>query len=243
MTWFKVDDKMATHPKFVACDLAARGLWVTMGCWSSDHLTDGLIPHAAAALFDRDGDATAQLVLSGLWLEVDGGYQFHDWHEYQPTAKAAKAKKKARAKAGSKGAAKRWQTDSKHDGKPMRLPCPEPEPEPEPEPVDPPCGPPEGDNHATKRKPKKRAGPIPPDFVPSDADRAMAAEMGLDIRSEIAELRDWTTAKGQTYVDWNAALRSQMRRKDKRAVVVGPAATPCRPAFASVSRLRPSGGS
>ena len=45
------------------------------------------------------------LVMAGLWDEVDGGYQFHDWAEFQPSAEAEKEKRKARSLAGQKGAA------------------------------------------------------------------------------------------------------------------------------------------
>ena len=49
-----------------------------------------------------------QLINAGLWVELDGGYAFHDWHNYQPSSDAAAAKREARAAAGRKGAAARW---------------------------------------------------------------------------------------------------------------------------------------
>ncbi|MDN5979988.1 hypothetical protein [Bifidobacterium mongoliense] len=44
MTWFKVDDGYAEHPKTVEISLAASGLWVRCGAWASKYGTDGFIP-------------------------------------------------------------------------------------------------------------------------------------------------------------------------------------------------------
>jgi len=80
VTWFKVDDGLHSHPKWMAIPPAARGLWVTAGSWASAHLTDGHIPrHALTALGGRPRDA-ADLVRIGLWEENGDGWRFHEWH-------------------------------------------------------------------------------------------------------------------------------------------------------------------
>ena len=43
MTWFKVDDGIHSHPKFLDVSLAAVGLWTMCGAWCSAYLTDGQI--------------------------------------------------------------------------------------------------------------------------------------------------------------------------------------------------------
>lgn len=86
MTWFKVDDKLAFHPKVLAAGNTAMGLWVRAGAWASDQLTDGHIPGEVAALLSqsRSRDA-AKLVQSGLWIaERNGGFTFHDWTDLNP---------------------------------------------------------------------------------------------------------------------------------------------------------------
>lgn len=124
MPWFKVDDQLAFNAKAVAAGNSAMGLWVRAGSWSSAQLTDGFIPvHMANAMANamaNPSDADA-LVMAGLWDEVDGGFQFHDWGDFQPSAEAERDKRKARSLAGRKGAEARWRgkTDSKSDGKPM----------------------------------------------------------------------------------------------------------------------------
>jgi hypothetical protein len=159
--WFKVDDMFWAHPKTIGLAPDAITLWLRAGCWSVQHLTDGFIPtHAVRMLTstdavfemaDSDGYEMVQAMLvpaealcsSGLWKEVPGGYQFHDWGHYQPSGadvkRARAAKSAVRAEAGRRGAASRWQSDGKvdgkRDGKPMRshrqTDGPEPEPEPE----------------------------------------------------------------------------------------------------------------
>lgn len=132
MPWFKVDDQLAFNAKVVAAGNSAIGLWARAGSWSSAQLTDGFIPtHMANAMANPmanpcDPDA---LVIAGLWDVVEGGYQFHDWADFQPSAEAEREKRKARSQAGRKGAEARWggKTDgkshSKSHGKPIANEC------------------------------------------------------------------------------------------------------------------------
>lgn len=111
MSWFKVDDKLHSHPKVLGVPLRAMGLWVLAGAWSADQLTDGFIPRAVLPTLQAKPADARDLVTSGLWLEVDGGWQFHDWLEFQfsrasTLARRAKdAERKAEARAAK--AAKR----------------------------------------------------------------------------------------------------------------------------------------
>lgn len=116
--WFKVDDQLFFNAKTVIAGNSAMGLWVRAGSWASANLTDGFVPtHMASAMANPmanpcDHDA---LVEAGLWTVVDGGYQFHDWEDFQPSAAAEKERRKKRAEAGRLGAKARW--DGKSDGK------------------------------------------------------------------------------------------------------------------------------
>jgi hypothetical protein len=95
VTWFKVDDNFATHRKTVAAGNTAVGLWVRAGSWSSANLTDGYIPtHMITVLGGRLVDAK-RLAAAELWIEVDGGYQFHQWAEdgRQPTRSAVEQRR------------------------------------------------------------------------------------------------------------------------------------------------------
>lgn len=99
MPWFKVDDALAMHPKAFMAGNAALGLWVRAGSWAMQHLTDGHIPSGVVSALGGTWDDTAALLNAGLWHQAEGGFQFHDWAEYQPTRaqiEAERAKTKER---------------------------------------------------------------------------------------------------------------------------------------------------
>lgn len=96
MTWFKVDDNLAFHPKVMIAGNAAIGMWVRAGAWSAQQLTDGFVPDSIVV--NLGGHAIARrLVAGGLWTQFDGGYQFHQWSEWQPTRTEVHANRKATA--------------------------------------------------------------------------------------------------------------------------------------------------
>lgn len=98
MTWFKVDDSFHSHPKVLATDPAALGLWVLAGSWSSAHLTEGVVQDDVLPRLLPDAATLARkLVTAGLWKRVRGGYQFHDWLDRNPTREAVAAERKANA--------------------------------------------------------------------------------------------------------------------------------------------------
>lgn len=57
----------------------------------------------------------------------------------------------------------------------------------------------------------KRATARPADFRPSDAHVALAAELGVDLRAEWPKFCDHHDARGTTFKDWDAALRTWIR--------------------------------
>lgn len=86
MTWTKVDDSFADHPKVMALGrdrIVGVGLWTAAACYCSRHLTDGFVPTAAAEGFGH-GRVWGRLVEVGLVDRVTGGYQLHDWLDYNP---------------------------------------------------------------------------------------------------------------------------------------------------------------
>ncbi len=104
MTWFKIDDSFHSHPKVLATQPAALGLWVVAGAWSSANLTDGFVPdHALPRLLPDAATLAKELVTAGLWTRTRGGYRFHDWAEYNPTKAEATAKQEAKQRAGRQG--------------------------------------------------------------------------------------------------------------------------------------------
>lgn len=99
MTWFKIDDSFHSHPKVLATPPAALGLWVVAGAWCSSNLTDGLVPDfVLQRLLTDSAELAKQLVTSGLWRRTKGGFLFHDWLDYNPSAESVKAERDAAKK-------------------------------------------------------------------------------------------------------------------------------------------------
>ena len=97
MAWFKVDDNFYDHPKVDELSLEAVGVWLLCGTYSARHLTDGYIPVRRAYRMGADENVIQELTEAELWHEVEGGYQFHNWSEYQPTKDSVEeARKKER---------------------------------------------------------------------------------------------------------------------------------------------------
>ncbi|MGH3499334.1 MAG: hypothetical protein ACRDQA_00295 [Nocardioidaceae bacterium] len=135
--WFKVDDSFHSHPKVMATEPAALGLWVVAGTWSSANLTDGFVPDYVLPRLAPDSATLARkLVAAGLWTRTRGGYLFHDWNDYNFTAEEVAERKRLRAEAGRKGGQVRGSKRSKSQAnaqanakqKPSTVPVPEPEP-------------------------------------------------------------------------------------------------------------------
>jgi hypothetical protein len=99
MTWFKVDDSFHSHPKVLAADPAALGLWVIAGSWCGANTTDGFVPaYVLVRLLPNSAKLAAKLVTAGLWETATDGYRFRDWHDYNPTAEEEKKRKSGNAR-------------------------------------------------------------------------------------------------------------------------------------------------
>lgn len=114
MTWFKVDDNLHSHNKVrkvLAEEPAALALWTVAGSWSSDNLTDGLIPdHQLPWLMPSRAEELARMLVTvGLWRRAKGGYQFHQWTadgdgtKRNPTREEVENERRRKAEAGRKG--------------------------------------------------------------------------------------------------------------------------------------------
>lgn len=84
MPWFKVDDGLFLHQKIVRAGNAAMGLWLRAGSWSAHHLTEGFVPDAVIEVLGT-ASQRSKLIKAGLWSEAEGGCQFHEWNERQPS--------------------------------------------------------------------------------------------------------------------------------------------------------------
>lgn len=150
MPWVRLDDEFYQHPKVVKVGPLGIAMQVSGLCYCNRFLTDGFIPRSAVptfmdfseldqAAFNGVGDvcwiAVQKLIDAGIWEEVDGGFQIHDYLDYQPsraTVADEHLKKQAAGQAGGLARARQVleQSPSKIQAKSKPVPKPNPNPVP-----------------------------------------------------------------------------------------------------------------
>ena len=114
MSWIKIDDNFADHPKFVALSNDAVATWARALGYCNRHMTDGKIGLAAARLctrLPRPDKAIAELVKVGLWEQTEDGFQFHDYHQWNES-RATRERKLNDAKERKE----RWKEQKRNGG-------------------------------------------------------------------------------------------------------------------------------
>lgn len=221
MTWFKVDDSFHSHPKVLATEPAALGLWVVAGAWSSSNLTDGFVPDYVLTRLLPDALKLAEkLKTSGLWHRKKGGYQFHDWGDYNPSKDEVEAERQAarsrmktlranRRTAGQSGNRSPEQQANVRENFGVRS-QPRPVPTRPDKDQDPPVVPP------ASKADGRRGTRLPEDFEVTDAMKGWARDnTPLANRTDHEAFLDyWRSATGQRAVkrDWEATWRNWMRK-------------------------------
>jgi hypothetical protein len=211
VTWFKVDDSLAFHPKVLAAGNAAMGLWVRAGAYCAHLLTDGWLPDGAIpSLGGRKRDADA-LVRAGLWERVDGGYRFHQWGDRNPAKSQVEAERAAaRERMQAHRFAKRSGEQAANFGRSsedVRLPRPDPSRKellPEVPSADAASEPP-----PKRRKPQR---PLPSDWVPSEKHRKDAAARGIDVDLEAERFRNHAWSVDRRMSEPNAAFANWLTK-------------------------------
>jgi hypothetical protein len=121
--WFKVDDGFHNHPKILAVGNTATGLFVRLGSYASQQMTDGFIPDAVARMYGRKRDLDtlvgAELLirvgpdcganLAELWRDCGrtvaekrssygaNGYLIPDFLDFNPSAAEIREKRRKTA--------------------------------------------------------------------------------------------------------------------------------------------------
>ncbi len=172
MTWVKLDDAILDNRKIAKVGPLGFALHVAGIVHCGRNLSDGFVTYGAARrLLDTqfvpdderlevwtaavtsgmsgdDAETMIERVLkwicaAGLWTEVPGGYEIHDYLAYNPSREqvlAERAKKQAAGRAGGQASAQaRAQADAEApaqaESKPVPVPVPVPVSEPKPEPT------------------------------------------------------------------------------------------------------------
>jgi hypothetical protein len=208
VVWVRLADDVADHPKLLQAGPLAAWLWVCGLAYCNRHLTDGLIPAAQIRrLADVDDPAllAIRLVDAGLWEAVAGGYQVHDYGEYQPSAEDVKRERRAAAERartyrarhgsnagsneGSNGVSDAVRAPSPARPGPARLTGPGPALSPTPQPPSP------DEGKGERRKSRRRRGDgirgedvtaPPPEVVPPTAQDRVLWDLARDrLRSDM----------------------------------------------------------
>lgn len=82
----RIDKRFYKHAKAIkarSLDPGSISLWIFANCYCRNHRKQGLVPFDKARELGTESEIQA-LVDSGLWLEVDEGYRFNDWDEWNP---------------------------------------------------------------------------------------------------------------------------------------------------------------
>lgn len=216
MPWFKVDDGFHGHPKVLDLSIAAVGLWTLAGSWASKYLTDGHVTHRAIARLGGSSDLAAELVEAGLWLDVDEGFQFKDWDEYQPlkddveserdAARERMRKRRRTAKGLFEGSSGEQPPNVQENFERSSSTPTHPDPSPSSKELD---------------VPRKRATRIPEPFIVNGAMREWAAANApnVDVNTATAKFVDYWRAKSgrdATKLDWVATWRNWLRTDAER---------------------------
>ena len=82
MAWVRIHDGAMSHPKILSLPATAFRTWVAGLSYCQQHLTDGRIPAAALGVFLATKSDATHLVAAGLWHQVEGGYEVHDYLDW-----------------------------------------------------------------------------------------------------------------------------------------------------------------
>jgi len=118
MPWSRIDDDFYDHPKIVAAGPCGIALFVCGLSYCNRYLTDGFIPAAQVKrLIDVDDplELAEHLVSVGLFEPADGGYQIHDYLDYNPSAAETKRQREANAKRQAEWRGQRKAPDPEQD--------------------------------------------------------------------------------------------------------------------------------
>ncbi|MFE9372291.1 hypothetical protein ACFYM2_21325 [Streptomyces sp. NPDC006711] len=100
MPWVRLDDRFPSHRKVALLSDRAFRLYISALCWSSENLTEGKILDRELSVVSRVRGLKAsarELEEAQLWDRVDGGWQIHDFLEYNPDRAKIKADRQANA--------------------------------------------------------------------------------------------------------------------------------------------------
>lgn len=213
MTWFKVDDGFWSHPKTACLSDAAVALWLRAGAYCCQHLTDGVVKAPALRLLG--GKASAQdLVDVGLWHELEDGWEFHDWADYQETSETVKKRRDSarerqrRSREIREEKRRESQGLSQRDSRVTHGVSSQEVFNPRPDPTRPDLIKIEKSDGRKRPDRKRSTTPLPETWQPNDAHRSKANTRGIDCTHEAEQFRSWALGKDERKANWDQAFHN-----------------------------------
>ncbi len=84
MTWVKLDDNFADHPKIVGLSDKAFRCYVVGLCYAARYLTDGFLPDPLVKSIGGNSKVCTELS-PDLWERSDSGWVIHDYLTFNPS--------------------------------------------------------------------------------------------------------------------------------------------------------------
>jgi hypothetical protein len=248
MSWAKIDDQLHAHRKVVALGdqmLPALGLHLLALSWCASQLTDGYLPKLQIRRLAPDAPAALvdALVAAELWDRADGGYQIHDYLDWNPSREwvlEEREKAKVRMNRIRTSSARSPEvrpnivrTNAEHLPEVRPLPVPVPDPLPDTE---------EKHSRAKRARPRPPARPAPTESdweafwdlypkrtAPAAARKALEKALRVATLEEILaglkkQLPEWRT-KDPQFIPHPSTWLNQERWKDEIKVGFRPEPT------------------
>lgn len=210
MTWFKVDDGFAFHPKAIMAGNAALGLWVRAGAWCGANLTDGALPKHMIGTFGAQARDAKKLVSVGLWVETENGYQFHEWANMQPSKAEVEEERAANRKRQKEFRDRQKKRNGVTDAATNTVTNPATNDTPtRPDPTRPYI---EEANASSSGEAKKTATPLPKTWAPTAAHLETARAKGLDILDEVENFKLHAETHDRRAASWNGAFSTWLKK-------------------------------
>lgn len=108
LSWVRLECSFPRNPKVLALVEAkawrAIAVYIAGLSYSGEHGLDGFLPRSCLVYLHGSQRDAHQLEEVGLWHWAEGGWDIHDWHDYQPSSERV-AKRREAAK---RNAETRW---------------------------------------------------------------------------------------------------------------------------------------
>lgn len=103
VTWFKMEDDFADHPKVVAAGPAAAWVYVRSLCHVARYLTDGIVSRGVVRTIGATPRIIDRLVEVRLWDDHPDGFYVHNWLDRQKSKAELEELTRTKAEAGRLG--------------------------------------------------------------------------------------------------------------------------------------------